>query len=31
MLGIDRRSIQDFDWTLLALILLHSTAGLVNL
>ena len=30
MLGIDRRSVQNFDWTLLALVLL-STAGLVNL
>src|SRR5688572_13266168 len=31
MLGIDRRSIQNFDWTLLALIVLLSAAGLVNL
>ncbi len=31
MLGIDRRSIQNFDWTLLALIALLSAAGLVNL
>jgi rod shape determining protein RodA len=31
MLGIDRRSVQNFDWTLLALIALLSAAGLVNL
>jgi rod shape determining protein RodA len=31
MLGIDRRSIQNFDWTLLALIGLLAGAGLVNL
>jgi rod shape determining protein RodA len=31
VLGIDRRSIQNFDWTLLALIALLSAAGLVNL
>ena len=31
MLGIDRRSIQNFDWTLLALIAVLITAGLVNL
>ena len=31
MLGIDRRSIQNFDWTLLGLIGLLSIAGLVNL
>ena len=31
MLGIDRRSVQNFDWTLLALIVLLSAAGLVNL
>ena len=31
MLGIDRRSVQNFDWTLLALIVLLSVAGLVNL
>jgi len=29
--GIDRRSIQNFDWTLLALIALLTAAGLVNL
>ena len=31
MFGIDRRSIQNFDWTLLALIALLVAAGLVNL
>jgi rod shape determining protein RodA len=31
LLGIDRRSIQNFDWTLLGLIVLLSIAGLVNL
>src|SRR5262245_12266862 len=31
MRGIDRRSIQNFDWTLLALIALLTAAGLVNL
>jgi rod shape determining protein RodA len=31
LLGIDRRSIQNFDWTLLGLIALLSLAGLVNL
>ena len=31
MLGVDRRSIQNFDWTLLALIGLLMAAGLVNL
>jgi rod shape determining protein RodA len=31
MLGIDRRSIQNFDWTLLALIAVLAAAGLVNL
>ena len=31
MRGIDRRSIQNFDWTLLALIGLLAGAGLVNL
>jgi rod shape determining protein RodA len=31
MRGIDRRSIQNFDWTLLALIVLLTAAGLVNL
>ena len=31
MRGIDRRSIQNFDWTLLALIALLCAAGLVNL
>jgi rod shape determining protein RodA len=31
MLGVDRRSVQNFDWTLLALIVLLSAAGLVNL
>jgi rod shape determining protein RodA len=29
--GIDRRSIQNFDWTLLALVVLLVAAGLVNL
>src|SRR5439155_23692361 len=29
--GIDRRSIQNFDWTLLALVALLSAAGLVDL
>jgi rod shape determining protein RodA len=31
MLGIDRRSIQNFDWTLLGLVILLAGAGLVNL
>lgn len=31
MRGIDRRSLQNFDWTLLALILALATIGLVNL
>ena len=31
MLRIDRRSIQNFDWTLLGLITLLAAAGLVNL
>ncbi|MGH7338329.1 MAG: FtsW/RodA/SpoVE family cell cycle protein, partial [Myxococcota bacterium] len=31
MRGIDRRSVQNFDWTLLALIVLLVAAGLVNL
>src|SRR5262245_15760151 len=31
LLGIDRRSVQNFDWTLLGLIVLLSAAGLVNL
>ena len=31
MLGIDRRSVQNFDWMLLGLILILGTAGLVNL
>jgi rod shape determining protein RodA len=31
LLGIDRRSVQNFDWTLLGLVALLSAAGLVNL
>jgi len=31
LLGIDRRSVQNFDWTLLGLIVLLVAAGLVNL
>lgn len=31
MLGIDRRSIQNFDWMLLGLVTLLSAAGIVNL
>ena len=31
MLGIDRRSIQNFDWTLLGLICVLATFGIVNL
>ncbi len=31
MLGIDRRSIQNFDWTLLGLITILTVFGLVNL
>ena len=31
MFGIDRRLVQNFDWTLLALVLLLATLGIVNL
>ena len=31
MLGIDRRSVQNFDWMLFGLTVILATAGIVNL